>query len=480
MSNILTSDVFTPAKLPTVTDVDRTLVSKQLARWVNRGGYFVSLLGTTKLGKTTLVKSFLGSLPKTSWSVYVPGQALGGGASHLWIKLAQALQIPTSKETGLANSSKDSWGFIGRLSVAILPTVAKASINSSVSCEDSSTSTAGETFDIDPEQAVTEALMLLRANNRKVVIAIDDFHFVTETAARRAIVLALRPLADVGCAIVLSTIPGGELDPEFETTNTGGRRKTVLVPRWDPEELEQIAIQGMKALNLWAPPELIAQLAGESFGSPQIMQQLCLDLVEVENGYESRDDADQQEEVKPPATDAFYRSLEDDEATSWLAKLSAGPNPRKKRKKREYPTEAQALFLDGYQLIMQTLHAFGSPHELPLSDLKRHVGETLDVDSKELNKIALELKARNLGLLASKAIATALEQIPDAALEEFTDDETNEDQSAFAELVAGEAIPQPVFEVRGSDIQATIRILDPLVSYMIKWRPEIIVSAGRP
>lgn len=41
MAIIRTADVFTPAKLPTVTDVDRTNVSRSLASWVNRGGFLV-------------------------------------------------------------------------------------------------------------------------------------------------------------------------------------------------------------------------------------------------------------------------------------------------------------------------------------------------------------------------------------------------------------------------------------------------------
>ena len=165
---------------------------------------------------------------------------------------------------------------------------------------------------------------------------------------------------------------------------------------------------------------------------------------------------------------------------SWLGKLSAGPNPRKKRRKREYPQAVPPpLSLDGYQLIMQALHELDSPHEIPLSDIKRHIGAKLSLEGKELNKIAIELKAQNLGELAAKDTTEALKNIADTEISEPDEDESAAEQSAFAELVTGEAIPQPVFEVRGADTTATARVLDPLLSYMIKWHPEIILSSGR-
>lgn len=112
MAIILTSDVFTPRQIPVVTDVDRTLLSTALSDMVDEGG-IVSLLGTTKLGKTTLVKNFQKSMPAGSWSVYLSGQSLGKGEQDLWVKLAHALEIPTSRETGLSNSNKTTWGGSG-------------------------------------------------------------------------------------------------------------------------------------------------------------------------------------------------------------------------------------------------------------------------------------------------------------------------------------------------------------------------------
>ncbi|CEG85519.1 hypothetical protein FAM15346_001390 [Propionibacterium freudenreichii] len=479
MAMIQTAEVFTPAELPRITDVARADLTKGITHLLSRKGY-ISLTGATKLGKTTFVRSYLASLPEGSWSTYIPGQSLKNGATDLWLRLAQELEIPTSKESGLANGDKSTWGFLGRLKIGLWG-AGEVAAESNIGGEHSRTKTTGEKFTVVPEQAVTEALGLIRANSHKVVIAIDDFHFILDADNRQSIIVALRPLVDLGCKTILSTILGGDLDPAFKNTNTGGRRKSLVVKPWEVDELKEIATKGFHALHLRADPKLIEDLAEQSFGSPQIMQQLCLDLCEVENNFSERSDESQTEQLHAPADrEAFFRSLDDDEAMGWLRKLAAGPNPRKKRRRRQYPT-TPPVELDGYQLILHTIHEMGSPTQIALVDLKRHVGDALQLDPKELNKIALEQKARNLGEIAARDTTDALQAPADQLpiFEGDDEDESSEEDFAYAELIGRQAIPQPVFEVKGQDREATISILDPLFQYMLKWHPEAIITGGR-
>lgn len=473
-----TSDVFTPAKLPIFTDVDRSEVSGMLRKWVRRGGYFVSVLGTTKLGKTTLVRGLLSSLDaEVWWSTYLSGQSLQRGAGALWEQLARDLGIPTSRESGLANSDRETWGIFGRFNISWLPgNSAGAGANAGGDHTDETSS--GEHFDIDPETAVKEVLGRLLAEGKKAVVAIDDFHFVADEEARRGIVLALRPLTDTGLAVILSTIPGGQTDPAMEQTNLGGRRKSVIVPAWETHELAKIALKGFPYLSVTADQETVDRLASESFGSPQIMQQLCLDLCENVNGLFDGEAGQPLIELRAPADwDEFFRELEDDDAFEWLKKLTKGPNPRKPRKKQVHPGPPPKD-LDGYQLILLALHELGSPAEVPFVDIKQHIGSKLGLGATDLNKMALELKARNLNALASKKMRDALNA--QIAIDDAPDgDESQVEDEMFAELVAAEAIPQPVFEVRGEQQHATVRVLDPLLSYAIKWHPRIIQEDGR-
>lgn len=484
MTVVRTSEVFTPAELPRTTSVDRTGLLTGITQLMGRKAY-ISLTGATKLGKTTFLRRYLRDLPEGSWSAYIPGQNLREGSSDLWVRLAQELGIPTSKETGLASNDKKTWGFIGRLALTLLPG-SKATAGAQQGGESGVTESTVDKFTLNPEQAVAEALAIIRDDGRRVVIAIDDFHFVLDADKRQSIIIALRPLADLGVKIILSTILGGEIDPAFEGTNTGGRRKSLLVERWEIEDLEAIAIKGFEVLRLSANASLIRDLAEQSFGSPQIMQQLCLDLCELTNNIYERDtDADIFPLKEPTDRETFFRSLDDEEAIGWLKRLAAGPNPRKKRTRRVYP-KTPPVHLDGYQLILQTLHELGSPSQVPLAELKQHVGSTLGLEPKELNKIALEQKARNLGEIAARdtsdaVLRSTVNETP--ASEEVSgaedEDEAGEDDFAYAELIAKEAIPQPVFEVRGVDREATVSLLDPLFQYMIKWHADVIITAGR-
>ncbi len=92
MAVIQTAEVFTPAELPRITDVDRADLTTGITHLLSRKGY-ISLTGATKLGKTTFVRGYLASLPEGSWSTYIPGQSLKNGATDLWLRLAQELEI---------------------------------------------------------------------------------------------------------------------------------------------------------------------------------------------------------------------------------------------------------------------------------------------------------------------------------------------------------------------------------------------------
>lgn len=211
------------------------------------------------------------------------------------------------------------------------------------------------------------------------------------------------------------------------------------------------------------------------------MQQLCLDLCEEVNGVLEGATGQEVKILGDPADwDTFFRDLRDDEAMSWVRRLSAGPNPRKKRKKKDHPGPP-ARELDGYQLLMMALHELGSPNEIKLSVIKQHIGERLSIGGSELNNLAVELKARNLHYLASKDTKDAVERQSEWEAEEGggedVDDESELENKALSDVLAAEAIPQPVFEVKGSQHQATLRILDPLLCYAIKWHPQEIFDS---
>lgn len=465
---VRTSEVFTPAKLPTITSVDRTAVTEALGRVLPRGGNFVSVLGTTKLGKTTLVRK---SLDAVDLSIYVPGQTLQAGPADLWQKCASELGIPTSVEASISSTDVSTWGLLGQVTAKIPGLAAK--VGSTIGGQHGKTSSSGTKIQIDPERAVTASLTTVEASGVHVVVAIDDFHFISDQKTRKDILLALRPLADQGCTVVLISTPPSADDPAFSGTNLGGRRKTVKVPRWSETDLARIATVGFAALNVTANPLIVERLARESFGSPQIMQELCLNLCEDVNGV-------REEQVlrialqEPSSWEDFFRLLYDDDAAAWLRTLGFGMTARRPRKKKRLP--GQDIEIDGYQAILLALRDLNEP-SVAFSKVKQKVGTMLELDTKALNKMNLELKAQNMDILASRDMKNALEAARGDALD-LVAGEAEEDEPEFtAEAIRlAQEIPQPVFAATGERKLFKIEILDPLLSYTLRWHSEVFLS----
>ena len=205
--------VFTPSSLPTVTDVDRTNLSKKLSTGLKTLGQFTLLNGRTKLGKTTLLTHTLRSLEDSDdfWFSYMPGQNVAS-VDDFWKQLASQLGIPVSREANLASSNTKSWNVSASISAALAPL--KARMSGGVSGADTTSTSSKETFDILPNEAALMMLEAYKIQGRRSIIAIDDFHFIQDVDLRRQILVALRPVAEqLGTTILLSSLPGRESDP---------------------------------------------------------------------------------------------------------------------------------------------------------------------------------------------------------------------------------------------------------------------------
>ncbi|MDQ0676568.1 hypothetical protein QFZ36_004194 [Pseudarthrobacter siccitolerans] len=462
LTSIQTSDVFTPAKLPTITDVDREDLSKALDRLLRRGGFYIPVMGTTKLGKTTLVNS---ALKKMGYSIFLRGQSLSEGSETLWLKLAAELEIPASKDTGTVSGDKSTWGFFGKFA-ATLALVGKAEAGAQVGGEHSLQQSTSKTVPLDAESEVIKALELLAKGGLKVAIAIDDFHFITDVEKRRSIIRALRPVTGAGVSVVLITLPNRATDPAFQGTNIGGRQKSITVGTWDQTDLEKIATLGFAALNVVAKKSTIARLASESFGSPQIMQQLCLDLCEDVNDVLEKVEGDTPLTLQEPSNwNEFFKSIKDHDSADWLTTLGLGP--KKKRDKRS-KYEVGGRRADGYQLILLALRDLGVPTSVPFADIKAQIGKMLQFDAKQLNVMALEAKANNMHVLAHKVMDEKLGNFK--ALEAKAEDDDYFFDEEEVEL-AGD-IPQPVFEFTKSATTPLLNVLDPWLAYTLKWHED--------
>lgn len=113
--------------------------------------------------------------------------------------LTADLGIPTSSTTGKVTGDHSKWSIFTRFGISV--PLANPGGGSSVGGKHHVDNSQGAVRHLEPSSAVADALAILAANARAndatpPALVVDDFHFVIDTAKRRELVLALRPIAE--------------------------------------------------------------------------------------------------------------------------------------------------------------------------------------------------------------------------------------------------------------------------------------------
>jgi hypothetical protein len=177
------------------------------------------------------------------------------------IQKSQMIGAKTTVEIGAPGGGK-----IG------IPLIAegKADLKAAISRESSNSTT--ETFTlVGIEDIVSEI------GNSNYVVFIDDFHYI-EKDVREDIGKQIKAAAERGIRICTASVPHRSDDVVRSNTELRGRFTAIDMTYWSPEELKQIAHLGFSELNVDLAPRVLVRLANESFGSPQLMQAICLNF----------------------------------------------------------------------------------------------------------------------------------------------------------------------------------------------------------
>lgn len=446
----LTEDVFTPGKNTTLTYVDRQhdAAAKDLRKHIRRGGVLVSVIGPTKMGKTVLVQR------EAPTAFTIAGNAIQEVADF-WERFASYLDIPTETARSTVTSDRSKWGFMSKLSLFGVGE-AGADVGGEHGLEKGSSSKST----VNADQAALEAVEVIRSRGGKVTVVIDDFHFIP-VQVRKALVQALKPIAFAGATIILVTLPHRRSETSDLVTDMGGRTATVEVKPWIKDDLASIARLGFEELQLTDPLGLAGQLAEASYGSPQIMQQLCLELVETVNDiFESQPSPTQLRE--PEDWPEFHRHVRDEAAIKWVERFIVGPKTRGQVRRQHAVTGGRQF--DGYQVILAALKELGPPLDLTVPMLNNQIDKLL-LNSRP-TALAVGNKLSQMSTLASKPLSAEVAE---------TDDED-------AALLVGDTddpaagTPQPVFEYLPEAVGTTIHILEPYVAYTIRWHSDALLN----
>ncbi|CUU67362.1 hypothetical protein [Corynebacterium variabile] len=270
------ADVFSTGETPAVTYTKRIFNTKTGATYddylSNRkkhrnGGVLVC--GLSKLGKTSLVERCISS----EEGIWLDGTIIKN-LEGFWRSLAYRLGIFSTYTDALGTKNTDQDTF----SATAGPRCANATWADSETKEKSQENT--QTFDISIEDAVIERLKTLRTP-----IVFDDYHHL-EPTLRDHITEALKPIIRRSF-LVLIAIPSHAFDPQSAATDLGGRVKTLEISPWKVCELQGIAESGFQKLGVEASSQVVKNMSQAAFGSPHVMQEICLSLMEYEGIHET-------------------------------------------------------------------------------------------------------------------------------------------------------------------------------------------------
>lgn len=164
------------------------------------------------------------------------------------------------------------------------------------------------------------------------VIFIDDFHYI-DSDVQPQIARVIKALAEKGVKICTASVPHKSDDVVRANPELRGRLAAIDVEAWSDDELAQIGRSGLRLMNVDVDSSVYNRLAVEAFGSPQLMQALCMNLCRNLGVREALDD---------PAyfditNEVFSSTMEDTSKLANFASLVRGlhDGPKKHGKDRK-------------------------------------------------------------------------------------------------------------------------------------------------
>ena len=211
--------------------------------------------------------------------------------------------------------------------------------------------------------AAKEALQL-----RQLPLVIDDFHYV-DRAVQMALIRNLKDLVFEGVPLILASVPHRAFDAVRVEREMTGRVEQLSISFWQPEELLGIARSGFEALNITAPPSLRAKLVEESFSSPYLMQDFCLELCKA-NGV--RTAPARSLGLTAPDWDAFFEARATSASQTAFDLLARGPRQRRDRIERRLK---DGRTTDIYGVVLEGIAYTGPLTKLTYEELRAAIRE---------------------------------------------------------------------------------------------------------
>jgi hypothetical protein len=333
-------EVFVPGAYPQHTYITRKAegLEDSLKDSLSTPGQVVSLSGPSKSGKTVLVERVVGR----DLLIPISGASLQG-PDDVWNRVLDWMDVPSSTKGGKSSE----WGLGADIGI-------KGDIK-----RESTTEAVRERSGLT--QVVHEI------GGSEFVVLLDDFHYMNRNV-QVEVAKTLKEGVRLGIKVVTAAVSHRGDDVVRANPELRGRVRAIDLRYWSHEELRQIADTGFDQLNGEIPSSLCDTFTGESAGSPQLMQLLCLQACFVLDLREKKllrkriaaDEAALKRILEQTSSSTDFRSLVD--------VLDAGPRTRGTERKTYKFNEAEGEG-DVYRVVLRALASSPPRLSFPYQEL---------------------------------------------------------------------------------------------------------------
>lgn len=383
--------IFTPTSTPTYTYVDRAEKNfeQRLRDAMTVPNMIVSISGPSKSGKSVLVKKVV----DTDNLIVVSGATIKA-PEDLWLRVLGWMDAPTEVAEKTATGIRASAGAKTEASAGVI--VAKGSVGGSI---EGSLEKRTETTQTTKKGGLPQVIEEI--SDSDFVVLVDDFHYIPKEA-QVEVGKQIKAAAESGVRIITASVPHRADDVVRSNPELRGRVTAIDTDYWSTEELIQIGYRGFRELNVELAPEVQRQMAQEAFGSPQLMQSICLTLC-FEMSWSDALPADVRIDVNEAALiKAFERTSLTTDYSTLVEKLHRGPRQRGTERKEFALSDGSNG--DVYRCVLLAIARDEARLSLPYDQMMERVrsvcvggespvGSSVSEALQQMHKIVNELSA---------------------------------------------------------------------------------------
>ena len=199
----------------------------------------------------------------------------------------------------------------------------------------------------------------------------------------------MRGLKDIifaGVPIITSAVPHRAEDAVRVEREMTGRVEQLSIPLWTEDELSDIGTRGFAELGAVCKPADLSRVAAESFGSPFLMQDFCLQLCK---GNGLRETSNPPVELVAPPWSEFFKARAGMASKAVFDLLARGPRQRSDRIQRKLKDGREG---DIYFVVLAAIAATGPVLSLTYEELRAAIREIIASEPPQRHEVTRVLE----------------------------------------------------------------------------------------